>query len=78
MLTVSTVLYGGEAVERFDMDEMRDGSTLNASVIKDWHIVEGDPTTRQKLIEITITIHDATGVLFDNEWLKHWKIYTPF
>ena len=65
MLTVSTVLSGGEAVEVFDMDEMRGASTLNASVIRDWHIVEGDPTPRQELIEITVTLHDATGVLFE-------------
>ena len=55
-----------------------DGSTLNASAIKDWHIVKGDSTTRQYLIEITITLHDAKGVLFDNEWQKDWKRYTPF
>ncbi len=54
MLTVSTVLYGGEAVELFNMDAMRDASTLNVEVIKDWHVVEGNPATRQKLIELTV------------------------
>ena len=38
----------------FDMDEIRDASTLAVEVIKDWHVVEGNPTTRQKCVTIRV------------------------
>ena len=41
----------------FDMDEIRDASTLAVEVIKDWHVVEGNPSTRQKCV--TIRVGDA-------------------
>jgi hypothetical protein len=39
------------------MDEIRDASTLAVEVIKDWHVVEGNPSTRQKCV--TIRVGDA-------------------
>jgi len=41
-------------VELFDMAAMRDPSTLDVSVIKDWHLVDGRAPSRQKVIEITV------------------------
>lgn len=38
----------------FDMDEIHDVSTLAVEVIKDWHVVEGNPPTRQKCVTIRV------------------------
>ncbi|MFP6872994.1 MAG: hypothetical protein VCA55_05730 [Verrucomicrobiales bacterium] len=45
----------GEArAELFDMKEMLDASTLEVEVLSDWHAVEGEVATRQKLITIRV------------------------
>jgi len=41
-------------IELFDMTAIRDSSTLDVSVIRDWHVVEGRTPSRQKLVEITV------------------------
>jgi len=41
-------------IELFDMDAMRDASTLKATVVKDWHAVGGETPSRQKIIDITV------------------------
>jgi len=38
----------------FDMESIRDASTLRVEVLQDWHRVEGDCPTRQKLITIRV------------------------
>ena len=38
----------------FDMEEMRDATTLEIEVLKDWHPVDGRTPTRQKLITINV------------------------
>ena len=42
------------AVQLFDMDAIRDASTLDATVIQDWHVVDGRTPSRQKVVEITV------------------------
>ena len=42
------------AVQLFDMDAIRDASTLDATVIEDWHVVDGRTPSRQKVVEITV------------------------
>ena len=38
----------------FDMDAMRDASTLELEVLQDWHRVDGPVATRQKLVTINV------------------------
>jgi hypothetical protein len=38
----------------FDMQQMLDATTLQIDVLKDWHVVNGDIVTRQKLITIRV------------------------
>jgi hypothetical protein len=38
----------------FDMDEIRDPSTLQIKVLQDWHKVQGPIATRQKLVTINV------------------------
>ncbi|MBT7866240.1 MAG: hypothetical protein HN763_07785, partial [Opitutales bacterium] len=38
----------------FDMDEIRDASTLKSEILQDWHIVNGLVSTRQKSITISV------------------------
>jgi len=38
----------------FDMDAIKDASTLKAEVLEDWHPVDGEVKTRQKLITISV------------------------
>ena len=42
------------AAELFDMAAIRDASTLDVKVLKDWHPVRGEVMTRQKLITIRV------------------------
>ena len=39
----------------FNMSEIRNESSLNVEVIEDWHKVDGEVPTRQKLININVT-----------------------
>ncbi len=41
-------------VKLFDMVAIRDSSTLDVSVVKDWHVVDGQVSSRQKVVEITV------------------------
>lgn len=41
-------------VELFDIAAMRDPSTLDAAVVRDWHVVDGRTRSRQKVVEITV------------------------
>ncbi|OUW73496.1 MAG: hypothetical protein CBD68_06455, partial [Flavobacteriaceae bacterium TMED208] len=38
----------------FDMEEIRDPSTLQIKVLQDWHQVKGIIVTRQKLVTINV------------------------
>ncbi len=42
------------AGEIFDMEAIRDPSTLEIEVLQDWHRVEGRIATRQKLVTINV------------------------
>jgi hypothetical protein len=42
------------AAELFDMAAIRDASTLDVKVLKDWYPVRGEVMTRQKLITIRV------------------------
>ena len=54
LLSLSTALSTNAAGSLFNVAEMYDASTLEVSVIKDWHTVDGEWPTRQKVIEITV------------------------
>lgn len=56
---ILSFLLGGASLEAkfgslFDMDEMRDSSTLAVRVLQDWKVVRGPVPTRQKLITIRV------------------------
>ncbi|MHC4250846.1 MAG: hypothetical protein ACYS9X_17100 [Planctomycetota bacterium] len=53
---LSSVAMGAEdtRAKLFDMDAIRDPSTLHATVVKDWHVTDGRTPTRQKVVEITV------------------------
>ena len=42
------------AAPLFDMGALRDADTLDVKVLKDWHAVQGEVVTRQKLISIRV------------------------
>ena len=44
----------GEESDLFDIDAIRDDSTLDIEVLQDWHVDMVNGTTRQKLIEVTV------------------------
>jgi hypothetical protein len=44
----------GITIGRYDMESVRDASTLETRVIEDWKPVAKDPALRSKLIEITV------------------------
>lgn len=60
LLVASTFLLGvglhaeDARIVLFDMEAMRDASSLDVKVIQDWHRVEGELATRQKLISIHV------------------------
>ena len=49
-----TMLSGVLVAEIFDMDAICNPSTLDIEVLQDWHPVEGEILTRQKLITINV------------------------
>jgi hypothetical protein len=53
-------------VGRYDMAEVRDGSTLEPRVIEDWKPLSKDPSIRSKLVEITVC-----------EWWPGQKVRLP-
>ena len=38
----------------FDMEKIRDPSTLQIKILQDWHKVKGPTETRQKLVTINV------------------------
>lgn len=42
------------AMDVFDMEAIRDASTLEIEVLQDWHVVQGRVATRQKLVTINV------------------------
>lgn len=54
-LSCDALLWGEGATPRlFDMEAIRDASTLDVRVIQDWHRVDGPIATRQKLVTIHV------------------------
>ena len=51
LLSLSTLAFG---MKVFDMEEIRDPSTLQIKVLQDWHKVQGPIATRQKLVTINV------------------------
>lgn len=51
---------------RYDLASVRDTSTLEATVVEDWHPWAKDPAIRQKLVEITV-----------GEWWPGQKVRLP-
>jgi hypothetical protein len=51
LLSLSIPVFG---MKVFDMDEIRDPSTLKIKVVQDWHKVDGVIGTRQKLVSINV------------------------
>ena len=49
-----TILSGVLVAEIFDMDAICDPSTLDIEGLQDWHPVEGEIVTRQKLVTINV------------------------
>lgn len=47
----------------FDIETIRDSSTLDVEILQDWHVDSIDGSTRQKLIEITVA-HWWEGVTY--------------
>ena len=55
ILTIASLLaLATQAGELFDMAAIRDATTLDVKVLKDWHSVQGEVMTRQKLITIRV------------------------
>lgn len=51
----ATIAFGVDAnIQIFDMDAIRDPKTLKIEVLKDWHVVGGSVSTRQKLVTINV------------------------
>lgn len=48
------VVAVGSKAELFDMNAIRDPSTLEIEIVQDWHQVEGRIPTRQKLVNIRV------------------------
>ena len=54
--TLSSLFFSLSAfgMKVFDMEEIRDPSTLQIKVLQDWHKVQGSIATRQKLVTINV------------------------
>ncbi len=53
-LTLATALCASACASLLDRQEIRDASTLDIVVLEDWHDVDGEVPTRQKLITIRV------------------------
>ena len=53
-MVASLLALATQAGELFDMAAIRDATTLDVKVLKDWHSVRGEVMTRQKLITIRV------------------------
>ncbi|MDO7689904.1 MAG: hypothetical protein MUQ67_11170, partial [Pirellulales bacterium] len=54
IVVILTMFSGILVAEIFDMDAICDPSTLDIEVLQDWHRVEGEIETRQKLVTINV------------------------
>ncbi len=59
-------VFGSEEASLFDLDSIRDSSTLEVEVLSDWQEAKGDGLILQKLIEITVC-----------EWWSGQKVRIP-
>ena len=50
---ISSFAYG-QKMSMYNMDEVRDVSSLELEVLRDWHSVATTPATQQKIVEITL------------------------
>jgi len=64
LLTFS--LFGSVEDDLFDLDAIRDGSTLEVEILSDWQLSKQDASIRQKLIEVTVC-----------EWWSGQKVRIP-
>ena len=46
--------FSAFSMKVFDMEEIRDSSTLQIKVLQKWHQVQGPIATRQKLVTINV------------------------
>lgn len=53
-LNAPAAIADSSKTELFDMDAIRDASTLDVEIIQDWHPVGGEVPTRQKLVAINV------------------------
>lgn len=54
LATLALLLPATRAADIFDLDAIRDSSTLEIEVLQDWHPVSGPVETRQKLVTINV------------------------
>ena len=54
IIGILAVFSGVLVAEIFDMDAICDSTTLDIEVLQDWHSVEGETLTRQKLVTINV------------------------
>ena len=54
VLSATATMAEGPRVKLFDMQTIRDASTLDVEVLQDWHSVDGQVSTRQKLVTIHV------------------------
>ena len=63
---LSFSLFGPKATPLFDLNSIRDASTLETEILSDWQLAQQDASIRQKLIEITVC-----------EWWSGQKVRIP-
>lgn len=63
---LSFSVFGSKEANLFDLDTIRDPSTLEIEVLSDWRLAAQDDSIRQKLIEITVC-----------EWWSGQKVRIP-
>jgi hypothetical protein len=54
LIGIFVALLPLQSAPLFNMAEMLDASTLEVKVLKDWHVVRGEVSTRQKLVTIRV------------------------
>ncbi|MFP6656920.1 MAG: hypothetical protein VB853_01990, partial [Pirellulales bacterium] len=54
VLSATAAMAEGPRVKLFDMQTICDASTLDVEVLQDWHSVDGQVSTRQKLVTIHV------------------------
>ncbi len=66
ILIPSSFVHAEIKIGAYDMESIRDASTLETRVIEEWHPSPKDPAVRQKLVEITVC-----------EWWPGMKVRLP-